>query len=105
LSESEENVVVLRERLQSAVGLHGQLLVYMIPSLALLIGEQPAVEVDLGMSELHALYNQLFVKLIDVFSRYHLCSRCLSLSLSLFDHRASVHVQCQARLSVGDVLG
>jgi predicted ATPase len=59
----------MRERLLSAVGQHGQLLVYVIPSLELLVGEQPAVELDLGISELQSLYTQLFTRLVDVFSR------------------------------------
>ena len=69
LAESEETVALMRERLMSAVGQHGQLLVYVIPSLELLIGEQPAVELDLGISELQSLHTQLFTRLIDVFSR------------------------------------
>jgi hypothetical protein len=69
LAESEETVALMRERLLSAVGQHGQLLVYVIPSLELLIGEQPAVALDLGISELQSLYTQLFTRLVDVFSR------------------------------------
>jgi predicted ATPase len=70
LAESEETVALLRERLLGVVGQHGQLLVDVIPSLELLIGEQPAVELDLGMSEMQSLYTQLFTRLVDVFSRY-----------------------------------
>jgi predicted ATPase len=70
LAEEEEQVSRTRERLREAVGTNGQLLVNVIPSLELLIGEQPAVELDLGMSEMQNLYNQLFTRLIDVFSRY-----------------------------------
>jgi predicted ATPase len=70
LAETEESVGLMRERLLSAVGQHGQLLVYVIPSLELLIGPQPAVELDLGISELQGLYNQLFTRLIDVFARW-----------------------------------
>ncbi|ELR13786.1 GAF domain containing serine/threonine kinase [Acanthamoeba castellanii str. Neff] len=68
LAEEEEQVSRTRERLREAVGTNGQLLVNVIPSLELLIGEQPAVELDLGMSEMQNLYNQLFTRLIDVFS-------------------------------------
>jgi predicted ATPase len=59
----------VRERLCEAVGSHGQMLVSVIPSLQLLIGEQPAVTLDLGMSEVQTLYTQLFTRLIDVFCR------------------------------------
>jgi predicted ATPase len=59
----------MRERLLSALGQHGQLLIHVIPSLELLIGKQPAVELDLGVSELQSLYTQLFTRLVDVFAR------------------------------------
>jgi hypothetical protein len=48
------------------------MLVSVIPSLQLLIGEQPAVTLDLGMSEVQTLYTQLFTRLIDVFCRFAL---------------------------------
>jgi hypothetical protein len=63
-------VIRTRERLREAVGSHGQLLVNVIPSLELLLGEQPAVELDLGMSEMQNLYNQLFTRLIDALAWY-----------------------------------
>ncbi len=77
-----------RERLREAVGTNGQLLVNVIPSLELLIGEQPAVELDLGMSEMQNLYNQLFTRLIDVFSRYMLL---FSLSATHTRRTTNVH--------------
>jgi predicted ATPase len=72
LGEDEEQVSHVRDKLREAVGPHGQLLVNVVPSLELLIGEQPAVELDLGVSEVQSLYNQLFTRLIDVFSGYAL---------------------------------
>jgi hypothetical protein len=46
------------------------MLVSVIPSLQLLIGEQPAMDVEIGASAVQELYSRLFSHLIDVFSRY-----------------------------------
>jgi predicted ATPase len=70
LSEDEESVGRVRERLREAVGSHGRMLVSVIPSLQLLIGEQPAMDVEIGASAVQELYSRLFSHLVDVFSRY-----------------------------------
>jgi hypothetical protein len=109
LAESEEVVAVIRDRLLSAVGQHGQLLLYVIPSLKLLIGGQTAVKLDLGISEVQSLYTQLFTRLVDVFSRYdkeflvhaYLILQCRN-SLA---HLVVRIVKRQAEPSAGDVLG
>jgi predicted ATPase len=69
LSEDEESVTSKKERILEALGTNGQLLVNVIPSLQLLIGVQSAPHVDLGVTEMKTLFNQLFTRLVDVFCR------------------------------------
>jgi predicted ATPase len=59
-----------KERILEALGTNGQLLVNVIPSLQLLIGVQSAPHVDLGVTEMKTLFNQLFARLVDVFCSF-----------------------------------
>jgi predicted ATPase len=70
LSEDEESVNRVKERLREAVGSNGQMLVSVIPSLQLLLDNQPALDAEIDVSAANDLYSRLFSNLIDVFSRY-----------------------------------
>ncbi len=70
LSEDEESVTSKKERILEALGTNGQLLVNVIPSLQLLIGVQSTPHVNLGVTEMETLFNQLFARLVDVFCSF-----------------------------------
>lgn len=68
LTESEEKLVVWRDRIQSALGKNGKLITDVIPEVALIIGEQPAIP-ELGSAESQNRFNLIFQNFIDVFAQ------------------------------------
>ncbi|TMB15267.1 MAG: PAS domain S-box protein, partial [Deltaproteobacteria bacterium] len=68
LSECEGELARWRDAIQQAVGLHGQLLVNLIPELALVIGKQPPVA-DLPPQEAQIRFQELARRFLGVFAR------------------------------------
>jgi predicted ATPase/two-component sensor histidine kinase len=68
LSRSNDEVGRWREALQGAVGPHGQLLINLIPELALIIGEQQPVP-DLPPQEARNRFQLLFRRFLKVFAQ------------------------------------
>ncbi len=66
LTESEEELNQWREKLLSAFGEHGQLLIEVIPEIELIVGPQPALSV-LGPTEAQNRFNLLFQNFIRLF--------------------------------------
>ncbi|MFS8067857.1 MAG: ATP-binding protein, partial [Byssovorax sp.] len=67
LGESAERLSIWRERLARALGANGQVLVDLIPELALLLGPQPAVPA-LGPTESQNRFNRAVSSFVDVFT-------------------------------------
>jgi predicted ATPase/two-component sensor histidine kinase len=68
LSRSDDEVASWREVLRGAVGSHGQLLINLIPELALIIGEQQPVP-DLPPQEARNRFQLLFRRFLTVFAQ------------------------------------
>ncbi|MEP6514983.1 AAA family ATPase [Microcoleus vaginatus] len=68
LSESEAQLNQWREKLQSALGSNGQVIIEVIPEVELIIGKQPAVPA-LGSHESHNRFNLVFQNFIKVFTK------------------------------------
>ena len=68
LAESEERVVVWRQRLQEALAGNGQLAVDLIPQLSLILGAQPPLPA-LPPAEARERFHMVFRKLIGVFTK------------------------------------
>ena len=66
LSESGPRIEAYRERLQTAVGSHGQLIVELIPQLALILGPQPKVP-ELPAFEARLRFQGVFRRFAEVF--------------------------------------
>ncbi|MDI1480835.1 AAA family ATPase [Polyangium sp. y55x31] len=67
LTESEEKIASFRERLCEALGRNGQILVDLIPELALVIGEQPAVAA-LPLTEEKSRFHMVFRRFLSTFT-------------------------------------
>ena len=67
LTESEEELGVWREKLTTALGTNGQVIVNVIPEIELIIGEQPAIG-ELGPTETKNRFNLTFRNFIRVFA-------------------------------------
>jgi predicted ATPase/GAF domain-containing protein/tRNA A-37 threonylcarbamoyl transferase component Bud32 len=67
LVEGEERITAWRQRLQSAVGKSGQLIVDMIPQVELLVGKQPAVS-ELPIGEAQKRFHMVFRQFLGVFT-------------------------------------
>ncbi|MGM5028294.1 AAA family ATPase [Tardiphaga sp. 862_B3_N4_1] len=67
LNKSEEDLSTWRRELSVALGSNGQLMVALIPQLALVIGEQPPVP-PVGPTEARARFHSVFQNLLRVFS-------------------------------------
>ncbi|MFS8071901.1 MAG: ATP-binding protein, partial [Byssovorax sp.] len=68
LSESEKQINSLRKRLHEALGASGQVVIDVIPEVALIVGKQPPVPV-LGPTESQNRFNLVFQRFINVFAR------------------------------------
>jgi PAS domain S-box-containing protein len=68
LAESEERIAHWREELQQALGANGQLIVEIIPQLALIIGAQPPLP-ELPPHEAQQRFQLVFQKFVGVFAR------------------------------------
>ncbi len=68
LSESEKNITALRKRLHEALGSSGQVVIDVIPEVALIVGKQPPVP-PVGPSESQNRFNLVFQRFINVFAR------------------------------------
>ncbi|HEY9675308.1 MAG TPA: AAA family ATPase [Waterburya sp.] len=66
LSEPEHQLQQWRDKLLTALGTNGQIIINVIPEVELIIGKQPPVP-DAGESEAQNRFNQVFQKLIRVF--------------------------------------
>lgn len=67
LTESEERIDVWKNKLQSALGLNGQLIVDIIPQLEVIIGKQPTV-MELLPADAAIRFTSLFRKFVGVFT-------------------------------------
>jgi PAS domain S-box-containing protein len=68
LTESEEKINLWRERLLAALGPNGQIIIDVIPDVALIIGPQPPVK-DVGPEEAQNRFNLVFQAFIGVFAK------------------------------------
>lgn len=68
LSKSESELAPWRSELAQALGSHGQLMVDLIPDLAVIIGEQPPVP-ELSASEAQGRFLQVLRQFVSVFAR------------------------------------
>jgi predicted ATPase/signal transduction histidine kinase len=68
LSEGEKKIASLRKRLHEALGASAQVVIDLIPEVALLVGPQPPVPA-VGPSEAHHRFNHVFQRFIGVFAR------------------------------------
>nr|WP_198316570.1 AAA family ATPase [Cystobacter fuscus] len=68
LTEDEERIADWRQRLQSAVGLDGQLIVDIVPQIELIIGGQPPTQ-ELPLLEAQHRFHRVFQKFLGVFTR------------------------------------
>ena len=68
LSESEKKIASLRKRLNEALGASGQVVIDVIPEVALIVGKQQPVPV-LGPTESQNRFNLVFQRFINVFAR------------------------------------
>ncbi|WP_437852557.1 AAA family ATPase [Sorangium sp. So ce363] len=68
LAESEEKIAAWKERLLSALGANGQLIVDVIPPVELIIGRQPNVP-SLPPAEAQSRFKRVFQRFIGVFAR------------------------------------
>ena len=67
LSESDKSIAVLRERLLEALGSSGQVIIDVIPEVALIVGRQPLVP-ELAPSETQHRFNLIFRRFLGVFA-------------------------------------
>ncbi|WNG26232.1 AAA family ATPase [Cystobacter fuscus] len=67
LTEDEERIADWRRRLQSAVGLDGQLIVDVVPQVELIIGGQPPIQ-QLPLLEARHRFHRIFQKFLGVFT-------------------------------------
>jgi len=68
LGDTEEKITEWREKLLSALGRNGQLIIDIIPELELIIGKQPVPHV-IGTVEAQNRFNLLFQKFVGVFTQ------------------------------------
>ncbi len=68
LSESEKKIASLRKRLNEALGASGQVVIDVIPEVALIVGKQQPVPV-VGPTESQNRFNLVFQRFINVFAR------------------------------------
>ncbi|MGV7219365.1 AAA family ATPase [Bradyrhizobium sp. UFLA05-112] len=68
LSKSDEEISLWRSLLLDALGFNGQLMINLIPELALVIGEQPAVP-ELPPQEDYNRFQRVFRRFVGVFAR------------------------------------
>ncbi|EIJ43002.1 PAS domain S-box [Beggiatoa alba B18LD] len=67
LTESEAQLAKWKKRILQALGKNGQLIVDVIPEVALIIGEQPATEQNVGFLEAQNRFNRVFLSFMKVF--------------------------------------
>jgi predicted ATPase/signal transduction histidine kinase/tRNA A-37 threonylcarbamoyl transferase component Bud32 len=67
LAESEERLGELRQRLQVALGINGQLVIDLIPQVELVIGKQPPVA-ELPLTEAQNRFHMVFRQFVGVFA-------------------------------------
>ncbi|AUI68593.2 AAA family ATPase [Beggiatoa leptomitoformis] len=67
LTESEAQLAKWKKRLLSALGSNGQLIIDVIPEVALIIGEQANAEQNLGFLEAQNRFNRVFLSFMKVF--------------------------------------
>ena len=107
LSKTHEEISRWRQELLDALGTNGQLMVSLIPELALIIGEQPPVP-ELPPQEGQNRFQRLFRRFLDVFARpEHPLALFLddlqwldSATLEMLEHLA-VHSEVKHLLLVG----
>jgi PAS domain S-box-containing protein len=68
LTQSEEILMIWRDRIRAAVGNNGKLITDVIPEVALIIGEQPPIPV-LGSTETQNRFNLVFQNFIGAFAQ------------------------------------
>jgi len=68
LGESDERIAVWRSRLQEALGINAQLMVDVVPELALIIGNQPPVP-PIGLSEAESRFHLVFRHFLGAIAR------------------------------------
>jgi len=68
LTESSDRIQIWRQKLLTAVGPNGQVIIDVIPEVELIIGTQPPVP-DLGAAEAQNRFNLVFQKFIGVFTQ------------------------------------
>lgn len=68
LTESEERIAVFRERLQAALGINGQLIVNVIPQVALVLPPQPQVP-SLPLTEAQNRFHRVLLRFIAAFAQ------------------------------------
>jgi predicted ATPase/class 3 adenylate cyclase/tRNA A-37 threonylcarbamoyl transferase component Bud32 len=68
LTESEEQIIAWQEKLRTALGSNGQVIIEVIPEVEFVIGPQPDVVV-LGPAEAQNRFNLVFLDFISVFTR------------------------------------
>jgi predicted ATPase/signal transduction histidine kinase len=68
LSDDETSLSSLRKRLQEALGSSGQVMIDVIPEVALLVGQQPEVP-EVGPTEARNRWNLVFQRFVQVFAR------------------------------------
>ena len=68
LTECEAQIVAWREKLLTALGVNGQVIIDVIPEVELIIGKQPAV-MKLGSTESQNRFNLVFQNFIRVFTK------------------------------------
>ncbi|BCL34855.1 hybrid sensor histidine kinase/response regulator [Nostoc sp. MS1] len=66
LTESTENIANWREKILTAIGVNGQIIIDVIPELAQIIGNQPPVA-QLGINESQNRFQRIFQQFIHVF--------------------------------------
>jgi predicted ATPase/signal transduction histidine kinase len=68
LTESEAQLQVWKQQILDALGINGQVIIDVIPEVALIIGEQPPVP-KLGSTESQNRFNLVFQKFISIFTK------------------------------------
>ncbi len=68
LTESEAQLKVWKQQILDALGINGQVIIDVIPEVALIIGEQPPVP-KLGSTESQNRFNLVFQKFISIFTK------------------------------------
>ncbi len=68
LAEDAEKLLIWKEKLLSALGTNGQVIINVIPELELIIGEQPKLT-ELGATGEQNRFNRVFQQLIQVFTQ------------------------------------